>query len=368
MSGSSSEFEASLVTPNLLTARDREAVGEIVALVVNSRTQGCVYFGVCNNRLKVASVEAALTEELRFHGIETERVVLAERHDQDGQPVHRVLIPDPVAYFASNKPSKPALLLVHGLAELIRAEAGSDGSGPAPVSQRLNYGREIFRRQAICALFWIDPETTRYLAERARDFWSFRSGTAQFDDTAAETGVNSEPRGEWQTGTPGSRWLGDLQEKLDQLAVYRSKSPPDESAIASLLLDLGRIRVERHELQPAFEALHEADEIFERLGDRRRLSTVKRWLSRAYWGSGRLDRAEEAIRAAITLDDELRDEESLAVDYSNLSQIYDARGELGEAEPWVRKAIAIDERLRNEPNLAVEYNNLSQIYQARGEL
>src|SRR6266571_2479977 len=300
MSGSSSESE-SAVTPESFTPADREAVAEIVALVANSRTQGCVYFGICNSGLKIISLEAALATQLRVHGIEIARVVLAERHDENGQPAYRVLIADPVAYFAAQKPAKPTLFLVHGLPELIRAETARDGSGPAPVSQRLNYGREMFRRQAICAVFWIDPETTRYLAERARDFWSFRSGTAQFEAERRELDARSEPRGEWQTSAPGSRWLGDRSEELDQLAIYRAKSPPDESAIASLLLDIGRIGVERHELQPAFEALHEAEQTFARLGNRRQLSSAKTWLSRAYQQSRSLDRAEEYVRAAISL-------------------------------------------------------------------
>src|SRR5439155_755090 len=218
------------------------------------------------------------------------------------------------------------------------------------------------------ALFWIDPETTRYLAERARDFWSFRSGTAQFEGEQRGLDARSEPRGERQASAPSSRWLGDLEEKLDQLAIYRAKSPPHESAIASLLLDIGRIRVERHELQPAFEALDQAEQTFARLGNRRQLRSAKTWLSRAYQQSGRLDRAEECTRAAIGLDEELQDERSLAVDYNDLGQIYQARGELGEAEQWLRKAIAIDERLGDEHPIAVGYNNRSQIYERRGDV
>ena len=367
MSASSLESEQPAAPLEPLSGRDREALAEIVALVANSRTQGCIYFGICNNRLKIASLEAVLANDLRVHGIGTTHVLLAERHDEGAEPVYRELIADPLAYFAAHKPAKPALFLVHGLPELIRAETADDGSGPAPVSRRLNYGRELFRREAICALFWIDPETTRYLAERARDFWSFRSGTAQFDE-AGEPVARAELRGGWQTTTPGSRWLGDLQEKLDQLAVYRSKPLPDDGAIASLLVDIGHIRLERHELQAAFDALHEAEEIVERLGNRRQLSKVKTWLSQGYQRAGRLDKAEEYIRAAIALDTALEDEGSLAIDYNNLSLIYKARGELGEAEQWLRKAIAIDERLGDEPNLAIDYNNLSQIYDARGEL
>src|SRR5439155_4418085 len=114
-----------------LTLADREAVAEIVALVANSRTQGCVYFGICNSRLKIISLETALATQLRVHGIEITRVVLAERHDENGQPTYRVLIADPVAYFAANKPGMLILFLVHGLPELVRAEIAK-GSVPAP--------------------------------------------------------------------------------------------------------------------------------------------------------------------------------------------------------------------------------------------
>src|SRR5207249_11643785 len=126
----------------------------------------------------------------------------------------------------------------------------------------------------------LEPSTTPDLAESARALWSFSSGTAECKDEQAQPDVRSEARGEWKTSAPGSRWLGDLEEKLDQLAIYRAKSPPDESAIASLLLDIGRIGVERHQLQPAFEALHEAEQTFARLGNRRQLSSAKTWLSR----------------------------------------------------------------------------------------
>ncbi len=367
MSVSSLESEAAGAAPAPLNSHDRETVAEIVALVANSRTQGCIYFGICNNRLKIAALEGELARDLRVHGIGTEQMILAERHDEAAGPAYRALIIDPIAYFTAHKPDKPTLFLVHGLPELIRVETAADGTSPAPVSQRLNYGRELFRREAICALFWIDPETTRYLAERARDFWSFRSGTAQFDG-GDDSGARAGPQGEWQAAGSGSRWLGDLEEKLDQLAAYRSKSPPDESAIASLLLEIGRIRVNRNELQAAFEALDEADEMFGRLGNQRQLSSAKTWLSRAYKHAGRLDRAEEYVRAAITLDSGPEDEAGLAIDYNDLSLIYQDRGELGEAEQWLRRAIAIHERLGDEPKLATDYNNLSQIYDARGEL
>ena len=352
----------------MLTSDDRERVREMAATVGTLRQHGCIYFGICNNRLKIEAVEQALEEQLAPKGISVARAVLAEREEGRDGPRYLVRIADPASYLSEVLAAERRLFSVHGLSELIRAETGGDLSKVASVSQLLNYRRELFRERALCALFWLDPETVAYLMQKAPDFWSFRSGTAQFEDQPRQSRASPELRPEWQTNTPGSRWLGDLEEKLHQLAIYRAKSPPDESAIASLLLDIGRIRSEKYELQAALESLHEAEELFERLGSRLQLHDVKRWLSEDYYRSGRLDRAEEYARAAIALDGELRDDKRLANDYNDLSRICKARGQLGEAENWLRKAIEIGERLGDELNLAIRYNNLSTIHFARGHL
>jgi len=368
LSGSLSEPELAATSPSLLTTSDREAVAEIVTLVAHSLTGGCIYFAVCNNRLKVHALESAIASALSPHGIELTTVTLAERDESVQPPSFRVHIPFPTDYFEGLEQSGRRLYSVRGLPELIAAQAGQAVSGIAPAVLLLNYRREIFRDRKLCVLFWLNPETLPYLMNQAPDFWSFRSGTAQFEERPVEAAGRSREDSGWQTSAPSTRWLGDLDEKLSQLAFYRQKSPPDESAVGSLLVDIGRLRVERLELQQAFEALDEAEEIFERLADRRQLRNARTWLSRAYYSAGRLDRAEEYVHAAIILDEASQDGSSLAADYNDLSQICKARGRLEEAEKWLRKTIEIDGRLANEASLATRYNNLGAIYKARGEL
>ena len=133
MSTSSSEFESALSRTDRLSASDRQAVAEIVATVTNSRKQGCIYFGVCNNRLKIESLEEVLDQALRPHGIGTSRVVLAEREEGADQPTYRVLVADPVSHLAELASASPTLFLVHGLPELISKQRAQDGLKPAPV-------------------------------------------------------------------------------------------------------------------------------------------------------------------------------------------------------------------------------------------
>lgn len=383
LSTGSSESERNPIAATLLSDADQRAIAEIAVTLYASKC-GCIYFGVCNNRLKIEAVEAALAQALSPHGMGTERVVLAERDTSTEPPTYRALIPNLFDYFdhasrvapgfspagadleVGAARNAPPLYLVHGLPELIRAQTGGDSSKVAPVSQLLNYRREYFHDHSLCVLFWLDPETVPYLMQKAPDFWSFRSGMAQFADTTEA--LRPRDSSGWQESAPSGRWSGDLEEKLRQLAIYRKKTPPDENAIANLLLEIGRLHVNRHESQDAFDTLQEAAGKFERLGLQERVSQAKIWLSRAYEQTGQLEKAEESIHRAIEIDRELQNEASLARDYNNLSQIFNARGQSHEAEKWLRKAIEIDERLGDEPGLAADYNNLSVIYKARGQL
>ena len=367
MSTSLSEFNPILPQPSPLSSADKERVAEITATVGAAHQHGCIYFGICNNQMKIEAVEEALEKSLAARGITTPRVALAERYESDAGPQYRVRISDPVTYLSDHAQRERVLFFIHGLPELIRAQTDGDYSKVAPVSQLLNYRRELFHDRALCALFWLDPETVAYLMQKARDFWSFRSGTAYFLEVE-EVPANLAVGALREESEASTRWSGDLEEKLSQLAAYRRKSPADDNAIGNLLLDVGRLHTERRELEKALDSLHEAMAIFARLGLEDRVRDTKVWLARAFKGAGRLDKAETCLREAIELDERLGDEPSLAIDYNNLSQIYDARGRLEEAEKWLLKAIGIAERLGYEPSLAIRYNNLSQIYKSRGQL
>ncbi len=364
MSINSSEFRAPLPP---LTERDREKAARIATTVINSLRHGCIYFGVCNNRLLVEALESAIEEELSPHGVGLERVVLAERDDSNDPPGYRVHIPIPTDYFDAVPAPGRRLYSVRGLPELIRAQVGDDDSKIAPACLLLNYRREIFRDRALCVLFWLNPETTTYLIHKAPDFWSFRSGAVEL--TEATDQRMERPGGRvWQGTEPLTRWSGDLKEKLSQLEVYRKKSPPDENAVADLQLDIGRLHLQQHRMQAGFEALYEALEIFERLKLRSKVRDAKLWLARAFHETGHLGRAEEMLRDVVAIDEDLQDQRNLGTDYNDLSRIYLARGELDEAERWLRKAIEIAERLGNDTHVAMGYNHLSQICHARGQL
>ena len=365
MSTSSSESERNSVAATLLSDADRQKIAQI-AVTLDASKCGCVHFGVCNNRLKIDAIEAALEQALSTHGMDVGRVVLAERDTGTEIPTYRVHITNPFDHFDTLPQPHSQLYFIHGLPELIRLQTAGDNSRVAPVSQLLNYRREYFRDQRLCVLFWLDPETVPYVMQNAPDFWSFRSGMARFGDTVDASQVRDSSG--WQQSAPSGLSSGELEERLRQLAVYRKKTPPDENAIANLLLDIGRLHVNRHEFQDAFNMLHEAESIFETLGLRQRVSAVRTWLSRAFRKTGQLDKAEESIRHAIEIDQEYQSEASLASDYTDLSQLYKVRGQLEEAEKWLRTAIEIAEPLGDELALAARYNNLSQIYKARGQL
>lgn len=364
LSISSSESERNPVTSTLLSDADRRAVAEM-AVTLDASKHGCVYFGVCNNRLKIEAVEAAIKQALWPHGMDVERVVLAERDTTVDPPSYRVHIVNLFDYFDTLPRQRSRLYFIHGLPDLIREQTGGDSSKVAPVSQLLNYRREYFHDQRLCVLFWLYPETVPYLTQNSPDFWSFRSGMPLFIDNPPVAQLPASSG--WQQSEPSDRWSGDLEEMLRQLAAYKQRNPPDENAIANLQLEIGRIHVHRHEPDKAFDVLRKAANTFVRLGLRNQVRLVNTWLSRAFKQKGQFEEAEECIRQAIEIDSVQKNEASLATDYKNLSQVYTERSQFDEAEKWLHRAIAINEKLGDEPKLSVLYNNLSEIYFARGQ-
>jgi hypothetical protein len=102
LSTSLSESKPILPQPSLLTSADKERVAEITATVSAAHEHGCIYFGICNNRLKIEAVEEALEKSLATNGITTSRVTLAERYESDAGPHYRVQISGPVTYLSDN--------------------------------------------------------------------------------------------------------------------------------------------------------------------------------------------------------------------------------------------------------------------------
>src|SRR2546425_39345 len=351
-----------------ISGADQVRIAEIAATLNASVGHGCIYFGVCNSQLKIEAIEGEIKKHLSHRGIDAVPVTLAERlHDEDKQTV-RVYVTDPVEYLTERSSPQRCVFFVRGLPELLQEQTRNEGVRVAAVAQRLNFRRELFRDRGICAFFWINPESVAYLSRYAPDFWSFRAGTAQFEDLRGGS-ISPTTGFQRQEEAPARGFrAGDLEENLKQLAIYRKKSPADENAIGNLLIEVGQLYFRRHEIQKALGVLHEALAIFRRLDLPGQVGLARTWLARAFEETGQLDKAEESLREAIKIGGELRDERGLAFGYNSLSQIYEARGQLEEAERWLGKAIEIDERLGNEPALAVRYSNLSQIYKARGQL
>src|SRR2546426_8057210 len=351
-----------------ISGADQVRIAEIAATLNASVGHGCIYFGVCNSQLKIEAIEGEIKKHLSHRGIDAVPGTLAERlHDEDKQTV-RVYVTDPVEYLTERSSPQRCVFFVRGLPELLQEQTRNEGVRVAAVAQRLNFRRELFRDRGICAFFWINPESVAYLSRYAPDFWSFRAGTAQFEDLRGGS-ISPTTGFQRQEEAPARGFrAGDLEENLKQLAIYRKKSPADENAIGNLLIEVGRLYFARHKVQKALDVLHEALAIFARLDLPRQIGLARTWLARAFVETGQLDKAEQSLREAIKTGGELKDERGLAVNYNNLSLIYQARGQLEAAERWLRMAIEIHERLGDEPALAVLYNNLSPIYKARGQL
>ncbi len=343
----------------MLSEEERRKVRELTTGIAPMSGQGCIAFALCANRIKIRELEQEMERLLAPQGFELRRIKLATRTSGRKSPLISIHVEDLPRYFETldNQPggtARPAPYLIHELPSVIEKQTLENPERSSPFVQLLNYRREVFRDEAICALFWTDKETLAYLAEKAPDFWSFRSKTVEFPPEA-EPGRLREM--EAVTTREPSRYTSRqkiderLKEIESQLAIYRSKEPPDENAVAGLLLEAGGLSFDKHEMQDALRLLFDSQRIFERLQLLPQQRNSFAWIGRTFQQLGQLDSAERYLRQALDIDERLNNQSNLSTDYNNLSVIYIARRELKEAEAWLRRAIAIEVKSGNETTL-----------------
>ncbi len=99
-----------------------------------------------------------------------------------------------------------------------------------------------------------------------------------------------------------------------------------------------------NQMAEALEARRAALAIWRERGDRLREGDNLRWLARAYWVSGRMEKAEEAARAAVDLLETLTPGRELAMAYSHRGHLDMLRFRNAEALRWGERALRLADR------------------------
>jgi tetratricopeptide (TPR) repeat protein len=271
----------------------------------------------------------------------------------------------------------------------------------------VNLQRETFAEFPHAVVFWVSEYGLREIANKAPDFWTWRSGVFDFRtganmpggivDALAALPFEFRDRGDLerridlyqklfkeysQHEKQDARFLSDLQKNLSisyyylgmyaegeaqaQEALDRIQKIGDRKLEAELLIILGNLESRQWQIDEAQDHLMRAEEIFRQLGNDDGLRIVYHQLGNIAEQRHQIDQAEAWYRKAIEIGTRLSIDG--APTYHQLGNIALERHQLDQAEDWYRKALEITERQGPEHDLAHSYHQLGNLAERRHQL
>jgi tetratricopeptide (TPR) repeat protein len=289
-------------------------------------------------------------------------------------------------------------LLFYGLEDALPEAAGF-----------LNLQRETFSEIPHAVIFWVSEYGLRELANKAPDFWAWRSAVFDFrtksalpffaikalaslpldisDQRNLEQRIllyNELLKEYTHQAKPDKNFLSRLNLKLgiayyclrqfEQGKVYfqevleQSRSIRNNYLHAYALLGLGLISSEEYQLEEAKSFLKKAYDIFEKFHDSEGLACTYHNLGIVAQDLGQLEEANSLYHKSLEIKEDLGSDQSTAYTYHQLATISFMRNKLDESEQWFRKSLEVFERLGIEDELADEYHGLGMISQNRNQI
>ena len=138
-------------------------------------------------------------------------------------------------------------------------------------------------------------------------------------------------------------------------------------ATADELLDKGIGYYDKGKWIHALECLERANEIYEELGDKEKISKALNSIGNVYFYRGEWGRALEYYEKSLTISEELGDKQGISRAINNIGNVYSNRGEWGRALEYYEKCLTISEELGDKQGISRAINNIGNVYYYRGE-
>ena len=212
----------------------------------------------------------------------------------------------------------------------------------------LNLQREILAEVPQPLVFWIREFALREIAEKAPDFWAWRTEVFDFrlnkPELAAPTvrAYLSERSFYHKTREDLDRRIHLFQELLEQ---HEREAAPDKNMIAYLSEKLAQMHYYLSDFDLAWKYLEKGLNIYQELGDRAGLAKCYGNQALILQAWGRLDEAMALFKKIEQIFTELGDRAGLARTWWNQGIIYGKKGDKKrQIELW-RKAIATNKAI-----------------------
>ncbi|MBI3762611.1 MAG: tetratricopeptide repeat protein [Chloroflexi bacterium] len=237
-------------------------------------------------------------------------------------------------------------LFVYGLESVMPSE------DPYRALAQLNERRGRYQGLARPLVFWVAEYVYRLIAEKAPDFWGWRSGVYEF---VSEEGIARETY-QREMAVPYMQMTGlALAEKEARIRLlmgllddYRGDDRETRSARSNVLLKLGQLHEELGDYEQAERLYRESLKTAEELGDRHGFAVTQGSLGHLARVRGDYEEAERLYRESLKTFEELGDRRGVAVTQGSLADLARLRGDYEQAERLFAASLKmLDERSKN---------------------
>jgi tetratricopeptide (TPR) repeat protein len=322
-----------------------------------------LHFAVCNDSYKQNELIQKIADTLPDKKIEVIKFT-EPKTDLLGEIIQRL------------GERKVNAIFVQGLSHSIK----SDGRGKEnQFIHALNVSRDTFGKMLSCPMYlWLPEYAFVKIARNAPDFFSVRSGSYYFSNSAEEV---TKTIFQQTLSNQFENYGLNLAEKKARiktlkglLAEYQGLplEKRDKYAEVRLLHQLTEILFLMAEYDKAIEYGKKALEVSQSLGEATKENAESyNNLAILYELKNRDKEAETLHKRALAIREKILGENHFdtATSYNNLAGLYYEQGKYEEAETLYKKALEIFEKVlgKNHPKTATSYNNLASLYYEQGK-
>ena len=159
----------------------------------------------------------------------------------------------------------------------------------------------------------------------------------------------------------------DLADKLAAELLFLANQSNSGKWQAEALYEKARNSMERNQYEDSLSLLNESIELFQSVGERKRLGDAYRQLGVTYRYQSNYPTALEYIYLAMQIYQELEDKSAISSAYNSIGIVMEMMGQLEEASEAHNNALQLHYELNNQQGIASALYNLGDIYRSMND-
>ncbi|MEM9769448.1 MAG: tetratricopeptide repeat protein [Cyanobacteria bacterium P01_D01_bin.71] len=347
--------------PTDLDAANQYELRKLVLSIEAQPQQLGLLLAVCDDRNLQARLIDDYEAELTDAGLVTRQVRLSHK-----RPSLKAALTALVERESALQTGDPAVVTVLNAGELLGVRLTEEKSEQEKFFFSLQWTREALLQFNFPIVLWLPDDVATRLAQRAPDFWSWRSGVFEFtvarpDFLAAAPSDDQQPlmisTADEPTTNDSQIPIADLEQ---QIAILEANSP-ESPLLATLYNELGNVYGRTYRYRQALEFFKRALAIAKKNNSLFGQAVSLKNIGDALSDFGRSRQAIDFYKQALILHQRLKDSNSEGDLLTSLGLAHEALGQYQQARDFYQESLRVSKHIGSRKLEAAALSNLANI-------